>query len=290
MFFEELVKRYIRINFPEQYQEIAKTDKAISWYLADASNQLITVSKTPNVNLVEIDIRQAFTTICNNLFSPGDEFITQMNAIEDKKSRNIFIATSLNAEYLRLLNIISKIIIFGIVFELEKNITLLELKKDGILITCDDNTLEKISNILKQESEFIQYVVSKGFEFHVTQYQRYIRSIRTSYLVDNSNNIIVKGIFKHSPSYIRKLQKEILLDNFEDFKEVLEIYSQPYFNILINNHLNDLLEKYYICDNKRYLNKSSKYVLAAKKNEIDPRNYIKVFIYPVTLSTKSQRR
>jgi hypothetical protein len=87
--------------------EISKVDKAISWYYGDASNQYITLTKSENNNIIEIDIRQAFTTICRCLFEPDSDFIIEMNKIQDKKSRNIFIATNLvNSEYLRVLNII----------------------------------------------------------------------------------------------------------------------------------------------------------------------------------------
>lgn len=288
-FFEELLSRYSKINFPEQYKEIAKADKAISWYLADSTNQYITVAKVTNINILEIDIRQAFTTICRSLFEASNEFIIQMNQIEDKKSRNIFIATSLvNTEYLRLLNIISKIIVFGVLFEIG-NVTLLELKKDGAIVTCNDETLVKILNMndksLSSNYEFLNYVLLSNFEFHMTQHDRYIRSNRTSYFV-TGNELVVKGTYKHLPTYINKLQKLIVQNNFENYNEIIKIYSRHYLNILLLNNLNELLNEYYICDNKRYLAADGKYVIKAKDNDIEPKNYIKTFIYPIVLSMK----
>jgi len=113
--FQDLLKLYSKLSVPEQYLEISKVDKAISWYLGDSSNQYVTLSKSINNNIIELDIRQAFTTICKCLFEPESDFIVELNKIQDKKSRNIFIATSLvNSEYLRLLNIICKVIIMGI--------------------------------------------------------------------------------------------------------------------------------------------------------------------------------
>ena len=288
-FFEELLSKYSKINFPEQYKEIAKADKAISWYLADSTNQFITVAKITNINIIEIDIRQAFTNICRNIFETSNEFIIQMNQIEDKKTRNIFIATSLvNTEYLRLLNIISKIIVFGVLFEIG-DITLLELKKDGAIVTCNDETLGRLINIndksLSSNYEFLNYVLLNNFEFHMSQHDRYIRSNRTSYFWDGSN-LIIKGTYKHSPIYIKKLQKLIIQNNFENYNEVIKIYSRHYLNILLLNNLNELLNEYYICDNKRYLSADGKYVVKAKDNDIDPRNYIKTFLYPIVLSMK----
>ena len=286
-FFEELLLKYSKIEFPEQYLEIAKIDKSISWYLADSSDQYVTVMKNTNINIVEIDIRQAFTTICRCLFNSTDKFIIEMNRINDKKSRNIFIATSLvNTEYLRLLNIISKMIIFGIAFEMNKDITILELKKDGILITCDDTTLNNILNITDMKtSHFLSLLLSYNFEFHSTQYEKYIRSNRTSYFI-NTMEILTKGIYKHSPGYIKQLQKDILQNNFENFQEVLKIYSKSYFDILSSNNLNELLNEYYICDNKRYLADDGKYIIRPKDGNVNPRNYIKTFVYPIVLSMK----
>lgn len=286
-FFEELLLKYSKINFPEQYVEVGKADKHVSWYLSDSTNQYITVSKNTNINILDIDIRQAFTSICKCLFEPTNNFIVQMNSIEDKKSRNIFIATSLvNTEYLHMLNVISKIIICGAIFEIG-NITLIELKKDGATVSCDDDTLNKILNINEKTSHdnFLNFVLSHNFEFHMTQHERYIRSNRTSYFLTN-NDIIVKGIYKHSPGYIKQLQNDILQNNFENFQEVLKIYSKSYFDILSSNNLNELLNEYYICDNKRYLADDGKYIIRPKDGNVNPRNYIKTFIYPIVLSMK----
>ena len=286
-FFNELLIKYSKINFPQDYTEVAKADKHVSWYLADQTDQFVTVSKNTNINIIDIDIRQAFTSICRCLFNSTDDFIIQMNKIEDKKSRNIFIATSLvNTEYLHLLNIISKIIVCGAIFEIG-NVTLLELKKDGATISCDDNTLNRILNINEKTTQdsFVNFIISRNFEFHMTQHERYIRSNRTSYFL-TGRDIIIKGIYKHSPVYIKQLQKDILQNNFEDFREVLKIYSKSYFDILSSNNLNELLNEYYICDNKRYLADDGKYIIRPKDNNVDPRNYLKTFIYPIVLSMK----
>ena len=77
-FFEDLLNKYSKINFPTQYEEVAKADKHVSWYLADSTNQFITVSKNTNINIIDIDIRQAFTSICRCLFNSTDDFIIQI--------------------------------------------------------------------------------------------------------------------------------------------------------------------------------------------------------------------
>lgn len=286
MFFEDLLKEYSKIKFPEQYSEVSKVDKAISWYLADTANQFITVSRNQNINIVELDIKQAFTTICRCLFEPDNEFIIQMNQIEDKKSRNIYIATSLvNTEYLRLLNIISKVVVIGSLFEIG-DITLLELKKDGATVSCDDITLSKLINIneTSDNRDFNKLLHKNNFIFHVTEHEKYIRSNRTSYFWDGKE-LIIKGTYKHIPLKLIALQKQLIQDGSYDQKEILKIYSRSYFEICKVNHLNEILNNYYICGNKRYLAADGKYVVKLIDN-IDPRNYLKTFLYPIILSSK----
>jgi len=287
MFFEDLLKEYSKIKFPEQYADVSKVDKSISWYLADTANQFVTVSRNQNINIIELDIKQAFTTICRCLFEPENEFIIQMNQIEDKKSRNIFIATSLvNTEYLRLLNIISKVIVIGSLFEIG-DITLLELKKDGATVSCDDITLSKLININEisdDNNEFNSFLHKNNFIFHVTEHERYIRSNRTSYFWDGKE-LIIKGIYKHIPPRLITLQKQLMQDESYDQNEILKIYSRSYFEICKLNHLNEILNDYYLCENKRYLAADGKYVVRLIDN-IDPRNYLKTFLYPIILSSK----
>lgn len=285
-FFQDLLKLYSTLSVPEQYLEISKIDKAISWYLGDSLNQYVTLSKSTNKNIIEIDIRQAFTTICNCLFEPESDFIIELNKIQDKKSRNIFIATSLaNSEYLRLLNIICKVIIMGILFE-TKDVLLLELKKDGATICCDDSTLVKLLNIHENPlGEFSNMIIEKHFQFHFTQYEKYIRSNRTSYFWDR-NDLIIKGTYKHIPAKLKEVQIKILQNEDIDLHELINIYSKQYFNILVTNNLIDLLQYYYLCNNNRYLTENGKYITKLHNNNIIPRNYLKTFIYPVMLSTK----
>jgi hypothetical protein len=209
-----------------------------------------------------------------------------MNKIQDKKSRNIFIATSLvNSEYLRVLNIICKVIIMGVLFE-SSEIILLELKKDGATISCDDETLVRLMNIHEHPlGDFSKMVIDNNFQFHFTQYDKYIRSNRTSYFWDG-NTLDVKGTYKHVPPKLNEVQKKILEEEFNDFQEILKIYSKQYFTILTTNNLMKLLKEYYLCGNERYLADNGKYVTKLNNSDISPRNYLKTFIYPIVLSTK----
>jgi len=284
-FYNKLLMMYSKVSFPEQYNEVVPADKAISWYLADSSNKYITINKQNNINIVELDIRQAFTNICRCLFPPTDEFIIKMNDIEDKKARNIFIATSLvNTPYLHLLNVISKLVIIGTLASLGDS-TLLELKKDGALIACADDVANKIININEEtDNDFVSFIHDNGFIFHMDQYVKYIRSNRTTYTIDSNNNFDIKGICKYQPEYILETQKRILFEGFFDHNEISKIYSEEYLNIILLNHLNELLTLYYKCSNDRFLSESGKYV--KMPTEMSARNYLRTFIYPIILSTK----
>jgi len=78
----------------------------------------------------------------------------------------------------------------------------------------------------------------------------------------------------------------ILSDGEFDRAEILKIYSNKFWNIIQVNSLTDLLNQYYICSNGRIVDFSGKYQKYNIKAQIDPRLYIKLFIYPALLSTK----
>jgi len=284
IFFDTLLQLYSNINFPNQYTELSKIDRAISWYYGDSTEQYVTLSKTKNNNIIEIDISQAFPTICRCIFKPDDDFIINMNKIQDKKTRNIFISTSLvNTEYLRILNIICKMIIMGVLFEFE-DVILMELKKDGAIISCNDETLVKLLNIHKSQSnKFSKMLIENNFHFHFIEYDKYIRSNRTSYFWSD-NELKIKGMFKHVPKKLMEIQKNILEEVSVDYQKLIHIYSERYFKIVTINNLTQILKDYYLCNNNRYLTDTNKYMV--KTDMINPRNYIKTFLFPIILSTK----
>ena len=285
-FFNDLISLYSVIQFPPRYEEITKVDKAISWYYADKTNQFISAKKSNNIFILELDMKNAFTTICNCLFQPNEIFVVEMNKIQDKKARNIFIAINLrDTEYLRLLNIICKTCIIGTIFECG-DCELLELKKDGAIISCDEEFAQKIFNLANNSQangKFSKYLLENSFKFHIDDHLKYIRSNRTSYFLTNTS-VIIKGIYKHVPTEIRELQKLLLLDQDIDINKYIKIYSKSYFDILIENHLNELIKQYYLCEGQNYLSYDGKYV--KKIDNIDPKNYLRTFIYPIILANK----
>ncbi|MFW6219572.1 MAG: hypothetical protein ACOC33_01885 [bacterium] len=291
-FYNELIKHYSRISFPEQYLKICQIDGPISWYFADDSDQFISVDGIgDNQKLIEIDIKSAFPTICRNLLSKDyPDFIKQMDSINDKKQRNIFIATTLkDTPYLRQLNTISKLIISGYIFDISNNSTvlLLELKKDGCIVFMD---YEQYDEILHNKNKpFINFLLSNGFNFHIDTYLKYLRSDKTTTVLKESNNdyeLIIKGIYKYLPSYIIDINKAILCDENPDLDQLNKIYSIDYYNIIKRNNLSDLLENYYICSNNCVLNNMGKYEKIKISNNIYPRLYLEKFIHPVLLGQK----
>jgi hypothetical protein len=285
-FFDKLTNLYSNIQFPKQYEEITKIDKAISWYYADKSNQFISAKKTVNNYIIELDMKNAFTTICNCLFADTDHFVVEMNKITDKKTRNIYIAINLkDTEYLRLLNIICKICIMGTIFECGES-DLLELKKDGAVFLCNEEVAQKVFNLVNNSTpngELTNFLINKSFKFHADDHLKYIRSNRTSYFL-TSNNIIVKGLYKHTPLEISKIQYLLYTDQNIDINKYLKIYSKLYFEILQQNGLFELIKLYYSCDGLNYLSFDGKYTKQLR--DVDPKNYLRTFIYPIILASK----
>lgn len=284
-FFNELLELYSQIDFPDEYKELSKIDKAISWYLADSTNQYITATKSNKLNILELDIKNAFTTICNVWFDPESDFIKELNKLQEKKSRNIFIATNLkNTEYLKQLNMICKMIIMGILCE-SGTIQLLELKKDGAIIVCDSETTQKLQNLADNNSNFIQFILNNQFQIKVNEYETYIRCNKTSHFW-NGSELETKGTYKYAPQKLIEIQRKILCRENIDHERLLQIFSKTYFDIVIINNLNEVLKEYFLCNNKKYLGSDGKYVDNLKNTIIDPRRYLKTFIYPIILATK----
>jgi serine/threonine protein kinase len=284
-FFEDLVELYSKIDFPEEYQDISKIDKAISWYYADQLKQLISATKSSTYSILELDIKNAFTTICNCWFDKESDFLKELNKIEEKKGRNIFIATNLrNTEYLHQLNMICKMIIFGVIFE-NGDAQILELKKDGAIIICDNKTENNLFNLSDSESELTKFILSNQFTIKSDRYVKYLRSNKTSYFWDGKE-LIVKGIYKYAPKKLAEIQKKLFNNEEIDHDNVLHIYSKDYFDIVVLNNLDNILDNYYLCTNGKYLTIDYKYESKLKNAIIDPKMYLKTFLYPILLSTK----
>lgn len=283
--FNKIISTFLNfIQIPQEYEDLAKLDKSHSWYLSDSIEEFICSSANSKTSILEVDIKNAFFTICNIIFDKESKFLEELNKLSDKKQRNIFIATQLkNTPYLKQLNMLCKVIILGILFETE-NIHILELKKDGAVIVCAPESAMRIENINEEPvGRFSEFIINQGVKFRITKYYKYIRVNKTSWYWQSNNDLIIKGLYKYTPKKLYEYMIKILNEEKLDVQKILKIYSSKYFQIIVINNLDKILNEYYLCSNNKYL-VDGKYCNDFK--DINPREYLKTFLFPVILSTK----
>lgn len=268
-FFDKVFNIYKKIKVSDKNKNFYRLDK-IAYYAADENNGKLSASK----NIYEVDISSAFPTICNHIFSKSDPFIIKLNELTDKLSRNIFISTTLkDTGYLKQLNLISKMIISTCVMQANPDNDIFELKKDGIVYSGD-----RIINTDAYE----YYTEELGFKIKENKYNSYVRYNKTSYYVTD-DDVIIKGVYKDRPQYLMDMIKKYYLEGELNTNELNQIYSNKYYEIIRFNKLNELFDKYYLCENNKYLTKGYRYspFKTIFKCEILPKNYLKMFLYPL---------
>lgn len=287
IFYQEIIDEYFKVQIPVQYQEISKIDKHISWYAADQDQNIIVAKCRGDYKIVEIDISTAFPTICRNLFDNNSEFIITMNSIEDKTERNIFISTHLPGDYLKILNQVSKMVIFGLIFDIssEDDIQLFELKKDGVVIGSNSFIIDKLNNLEDYGTAFTKFVVNHSFKFRFKEYEKYLRSNKTSYFLEKGiQELTIKGIYKKVPEELKKYLLKIFREEKIDLSILNKIYNKKAWQIIHENVLKKLIESYYLCDNSTIVNNNAKYEKYGRHSIIDPGIYLKIWVYPLHLS------
>lgn len=289
-FYQELIDKYFEnINPPPHHQELAKIGGPISQYLADQNNDLINMIGNNSNRIVDLDITSAFPTICHNLFNNDSQFIQTLDTIPEKRNKNIFIATKLKGEPLKQINQICKLVIIGTIFDSDnkeelENILILELKKDGCLISCPPETLNRLQNLNSIQSNFTKFILENKFAFHFDEYSKYVRSNRTSFLLNKTlDNLIIKGHYKHVPTKLKTTMIEFLLNNFKNLEIVNKVYTQKYFKILQKNNLTDTLNRYYICEKNKVIDQNGKYVSLQYNTKVNPQLYKKLFLHPLLI-------
>jgi len=290
-FYQELSDLYFNeINPPPAYSELCQIGGSIAWYMADSQNNIVNSIGNNTNYIVDVDIKGAFPTLCHCLY-PNTEFINTVNNAPNKKSKNIIIATTLKGEALKQLNRMCKIIILGVIFdtdsELEKSqIDIFELKKDGCLISCSKQTVDRLNNLQYSENIFTQFLLKNNFIFHIDYFAKYIRCNRTSFLLGKQlkfEDFTVKGQYKHIPVKLKEIMYNIILKNKYDKELINKMYSSTFFKILKHNNLQKHLNDYYMIDRK-IMNSEGKYVNFNLKTLVDPDLYKKIFVYPMILS------
>jgi len=277
-FFRELFKIYSQINFDETIKHLISIDSNYVYYLADSQKQLI--SNTNNLT-VDIDVESAFPSIIKATFGKNHKIVKIIESKKTKKAKNIFIATNFKP-YIKQLNIICKILIVGVVAENIPNIFVFELKKDGILLSITDELIKNFEyDLLTTSKPFINLVVNKfKFNFNITKYKFYLRNNRTSFLFKD-NKLSIKGTYKYLPDNLYNILNNYINGEKIDFREIQQIYSEDYLNIILYNGLS-LLNGYYKCSNDMYLDINGKYNKNIKK--ISTVSYLKIFVFPIIAS------
>lgn len=264
--FNEIVNLYSIVT---KGVPINKMGPPFSYYYSDSINSNIISN-----DLIEIDIKAAFPTILNIIL--GDcSFTREMMRIQDKKARNIFIAISLKngKENVSLydLNLYCKIIILGYTYSCYENINILEYKKDGILICAVKKNLT---------NEILE--LFDGIQFHEKKINTYLRFNKTS-IYQESEMLSYKGIYKSLPLYIKTIVEKFIIGGLIYDKnllyEIKKIYSELYFQILLQNHIQDKIKEYYEFHNQNYLTSSGK--LETKLKNSSPISYLQNIIYPI---------
>ena len=268
-YFEKVFKTYSSVKVPKENQEFYKIDKIV-YYLSDLDDSKITAS-----NVWEVDIKSAFPTICNHIFAKDDPFLIHLNELTNKLEKNIFISTTLkDTQYLKQLNYIAKMIISSVVMTADPEATIFELKKDGIIYK---------GNPIKETSLYDQFITD-GYEIKQIPYTKYMRFLKTSYYLEPTMNLIIKGIYKERPAFLTTISENLFNGTPINEDDLIKYYSQEFFQVVKQNNLDELLLKYYLTDSMTYINNSFRYekLKGGMQNlNIYARNYLKLFVFPL---------
>ena len=273
-FFNLVLNKYSNIKVKKEYKIFYDLTKLV-YYKADEEQNLIHAE-----NIREIDIQSAYVTICRIMFQDNKEFLDKLNELESNKlERNKFIAISLKGTpELQKIAYICKMIVSSIIMEINKEPIIFELKKDSVSFLGENQNLEN--------SKLYQfYKDNYNFNFHINKYKQYVRYNKTSYFLDYNDNLIIKGNYKIRPPILTNAAKNILMKHEINFDLLNMIYSKQYFNILKQENLVNTFQKYYVNDNKYLTNlfKYNHYIELGYINNIFPKNYLKLFIYPLLI-------
>ena len=271
-FFGDIFNVYSRVKIRKDNQEFYKLNNIV-YYLADNTKSIIRAN-----DIWEIDIRSAFPTICKFLFSEEKDFLSELDKLKDQKlERNIFISTTLKGtEYLKQLNLISKMVISSVLMDADPDAEVLELKKDGISYIGNDVSGGRL----------FKKFTDMGFQIRRTKYKTYVRFQRTSHFLEENGGLIIKGVFKDRPKFLLNTAKNVLNHEEIDYDLLDKYYSKNYFSIIRRNILDELFTNYYLCEGNKYLNKDfrySKVKLISNIDDLVPKNYLKLFIYPLLM-------
>jgi len=272
----EVINLYVEIT---KECPISTLGPPFTYYHSDHINSNIMAT-----DLIELDVKSAFPTICRLYFGNDHPFIQQLNRIENKLDKNIFISTTLKKQsevdgkpYLNELNLWSKILILGYIYCKYDNVNILQYVKDGAILKGEIR-----NSITPTMDLFLQYIVDNKIIYHeipIVLYMRFNKTTILKYSLDSK--ISIKGKFKIFPKFINNtVLEEFFNGNIYDNNVLTNIknkYNKLFFSILYNSQLKEDIDYYYLINNK-YLNiKGDLDIL----ENISPKMYLLQIIYPI---------
>jgi hypothetical protein len=317
----EISENFKNINKKDS-SDILSINSSFNWHSDNNGDDKI-ISSPLSYNLkkkfkiIEIDIKSAYPTIIHNMYSDNNsQLLLKLNKLKTKKEKNIFIGKSFNNEILKRLNQISKMIIIGIILEFHNyletkqnnNIFLkiFEIKRDSCVFLCGEFLYKSLYKILEdrkipRKNKFMDFIFNCGFRFHYSEYDYYLRLNSTSNFINiKKKELIRKGKFKYIPKalpeYIFKIITKKITDN--DLIYLKKIYSFETLKKLRKYKLHKIIDDYYKCIDFQNKTNKFKFLLSSsnKKNllnyynsfnlDINPSNYLKVFIFPFLIVEK----
>jgi len=260
---------------------INKLGTPFAYYYADDID-----SNIKNSNLQEIDMKDAFASIIKFKLGTNHPFCIEIDKINNKKEKVIYISTTITNENkkgnyfitLNEINILTKVVILGYVYANNKNIQIIEYKKDGL--AYNGNSLSS-SSITSETSQFNE-IIRENFKFHKYNYNLYFRIYKTSYFLDYNNKLIIKGNYKNLPPFISNILHRFLCEreiyNSELLYDIKKKYSKLYLEILLQSNLiNDINELYKI--NNGYLDVNGK--IQTDIQQLHPHSYLYYILFPI---------
>jgi hypothetical protein len=234
--FSKLFIEYSKL-VKNQNNDLLNIGEQFAYYYAD-DNQIGLIVH----NVIEIDIKSAFPTICNIWFDKNSEFLIKLNAIEDKLEKNIYMTNYLvslgkrnDRNYLIDLNNYTKLTIFSKIFNEYDDVNIFEYKKDSLLFHGN-----KAAN---KSSEINKLLIDANFKFHENLYKVYIRFNRTSIYLKDSE-VIIKGKYKDAPEFVKDIITKYLVNGDIDEENILRIYSNFTYELLKNTREFDYYYKF----------------------------------------------
>lgn len=261
---------------------IAQLGPPFSYYYADEMKNNIIANE-----LVEVDVKSAFPTICRILYGKDHPFVQAIFAEPDKLKRNILISTTLKAQgqidqnpYLNELNLWSKMLVLCYVYSKYTNITIIEFVKDGVLIKG-----ERRNNVSEDGQSFANFIIDNNVVYHEKLINTYIRFNKTSFQYFNTNTLKIKGKYHTPPEFLKESILKFFQGELYDkptLQEIKKYYSHLFSKILIRASLKQEIYQYYAftaSENAKFLNINGE--LTPKIQEMDSKSYLLDFIYPL---------